>query len=184
MLIASKQAPFIEAGSQADNDNQLSWRIRGKASIIWAWKQQQHHHHHNPHGNNSSKLSTTSPALAASPSPFSSLSLRSHIAARVDPVRRILRDLGLESVLDLLQDGLILLAADKGDAEPLGTETTGATDTMEVRVRVGGQVVVDGQIDALDVDAPAEDIGGDADALVEFFEFFVAFDAGKSLVEW
>lgn len=55
---------------------------------------------------------------------------------------------------------------------------------MEIRVRVGGQVVVDGQVDAFDVDAAAEDVGSDADALVEFFEFFVAFDSKTRLVEW
>jgi hypothetical protein len=49
---------------------------------------------------------------------------------------------------------------------------------MQVRVGVAGEVVVDGQVDAFDVDAAAEDIGGDADALVEFFEFFVPFDSG------
>ena len=48
---------------------------------------------------------------------------------------------------------------------------------MQVRVGVARQVVVDGQVDAFDVDAAAEDVGGDADALVEFFEFFVPFDS-------
>jgi len=48
---------------------------------------------------------------------------------------------------------------------------------VQVGVRVARQIVVDGQVDALDVDASAEDVGGDADTLVEFFEFFVAFDA-------
>jgi hypothetical protein len=47
---------------------------------------------------------------------------------------------------------------------------------MEVRVGVGGEIVIDGQVDALDVDAAAEDVSGDTDALVEFFKFFVAFN--------
>ena len=48
---------------------------------------------------------------------------------------------------------------------------------MEVRIGVGGHVVVDGEVDAFDVDAAAEDVGGDADALVELLEFLVPFDA-------
>ena len=47
---------------------------------------------------------------------------------------------------------------------------------MQVRVGVDGQVVVDCQVDALNVDAPAEDVGSNADALVEFFELLVPFD--------
>ena len=48
---------------------------------------------------------------------------------------------------------------------------------MQVRISVAGEVVVDGKVDAFDVDAAAKDVGGDADALVEFFELFVALDA-------
>lgn len=47
---------------------------------------------------------------------------------------------------------------------------------MEVRVGIGGQVVVDGKIDSFDIDTSTEDIGGDADSFVEFLEFLVTFD--------
>ena len=47
---------------------------------------------------------------------------------------------------------------------------------MQIRVSVSGHVIVDGQIDTLDVNTATEDIGGDADALVELFELLVAFD--------
>lgn len=47
---------------------------------------------------------------------------------------------------------------------------------MEVGVGITGEVVVDGEVDALDVDTTAKDVGGDADTLVEFLEFLVAFD--------
>lgn len=47
---------------------------------------------------------------------------------------------------------------------------------MEVRVGVRREVVVDGEVDALNVDATAEDIGGDTDAGVEVLELFVALD--------
>ncbi len=48
---------------------------------------------------------------------------------------------------------------------------------MEVRVGVPGGVVVDDDVDALDVDSAAEDVGGDEDALLEGLELLVAADA-------
>ncbi len=53
---------------------------------------------------------------------------------------------------------------------------------MEVGVSIGGEVVVDGKIDAFNVDTSPEDVGGDADTLVEFLELFVALDTVKRLV--
>ena len=52
---------------------------------------------------------------------------------------------------------------------------------MKVGVGVGGEVVVDGQVDTFDIDAAAKDIGGNADTLVEFFEFFVALDTSRGV---
>lgn len=52
---------------------------------------------------------------------------------------------------------------------------------MEVGVGFSGKVVVDGKVDLLDVNTAAKDIGGDADALVEFFELLVALDAVSSV---
>lgn len=88
-----------------------------------------------------------------------------------------LRNVRLKTFLNRLKHLLVLLAAHKGDAETLGAETARTTNTMQVGVGVRWQVVVDGQIDALDVDAATEDVSGDADALVELLEFFVTFDA-------
>jgi hypothetical protein len=85
----------------------------------------------------------------------------------------------LEALLNLLEDLLIVLVADKGDGETLGSETAGTTDTVQVGVGVGGEVVVDGQIDTLDIDTTTEDVGGNADALVELLELLVAFDTAS-----
>ena len=87
-----------------------------------------------------------------------------------------LRQRNIEPLLNLLEHGLVILAADKGDTETLGTETAGATDPVEVGVRVTRQVVIDGQVYALDVDTSPEDVRGDADTSLELFEFLVAFD--------
>jgi hypothetical protein len=103
----------------------------------------------------------------------------------------VLVNLLLESRFDGLEDLLVALGTDEADSNTLGTETTSATDTMEVSVgglgdgvlvrspRVGGRVghiVVDGEVDALDVDTTAEDIGADTDSLVVVLEGGVAFD--------
>lgn len=71
---------------------------------------------------------------------------------------------------------MVLLAADEADTETLGTETTGTSDTVEVRVGVTGQVVVDGQVDALNIDTTAEDVSGDTDTFVKLLELLVALD--------
>jgi len=47
---------------------------------------------------------------------------------------------------------------------------------VEVGVGIGGKVVVDGQVDTLDINTTTEDIGGNADPLVELLEFLVALD--------
>ena len=87
----------------------------------------------------------------------------------------------LEALLNGLEDFLVLVVGNERDGETLGTETTSTADTVQVRVGVGRQVVVDGQVDTLDINTTTEDIGGDTDTLVKFFEFLVAFDTGIQL---
>lgn len=89
-----------------------------------------------------------------------------------------LRKGDFESLLNLLENLLVLLGAHKGDGKTLGTETTGTTDTVEVGAGIVGQIVVDGQVDSLNVDTTSEDISGDTDALLEFLELLVAADTG------
>lgn len=87
-----------------------------------------------------------------------------------------LRDGNLEALSDGFNDALVFLLAHKGDGETLGTETTGTTHAVQVRVGITGHVVVDGQVDTLNVDTTSEDVGGNADALVEVLELLVALD--------
>lgn len=89
-----------------------------------------------------------------------------------------LRKGDFESLLNLLENLLVLLGAHKGDGKTLGTETTGTTDTVEVGAGIVGQIVVDGQVDSLNVDTTSEDISGDTDALLELLELLVAADTG------
>ena len=94
-----------------------------------------------------------------------------------------LRKSNLEALLDSLEHFLVLLRADKGDGKTLGTETTSTTHAVEVRVSVSGQIVVDGQVDTLNIDTTAEDIGGNADALVELLELLVPADTTRMSVD-
>jgi len=48
---------------------------------------------------------------------------------------------------------------------------------VKIRVCITWQIVVDGQINALNINTSAKDICSYTDTLVEFFEFFVPFDA-------
>jgi len=47
---------------------------------------------------------------------------------------------------------------------------------VKVRVGVVGHVVVDGEVDALNINTTTEDISSNADALVEFLELLVTVD--------
>lgn len=93
-----------------------------------------------------------------------------------------LRERHFESLFNILQNLLILLAADERDAETLGTETSSTTDAVEVGVGIAGEIVVDGQVDALDIDTTPKDIGGHTNTLVELLELLVALDTMQKSV--
>jgi hypothetical protein len=92
--------------------------------------------------------------------------------------RANLRQSDFESLLDGLEHLLVLLAADEGDTETLGTETTSTTDAMKVRVGITRKIVVDGKVDTLDIDTTTEDVSSDTDTLVELLELLVTLDTG------
>ena len=94
--------------------------------------------------------------------------------------KKNIRKGNFEALLNVLENLLVILAADEGDGQTLGTETAGTTDAVQVGVGISGQVVVDGEVDTLDIDTTAEHVGGNADTLVEFLELLVAFDTAGS----
>lgn len=94
----------------------------------------------------------------------------------------ILRDSLLETLLDLLQNFLILRLAEETNCKTLGTETTSTANTMKVAVGIAWEIIVDGQVDALDINTSTEDVSGNADTLVEFSEFLVTLDTDSLLV--
>lgn len=87
-----------------------------------------------------------------------------------------LRQSHFKTLFNLSEDLLILLAADKRDGQPLGSESASATDTMKVRAGICGQVVIDGKVDALNVNAATENISRNTDPLVEFLELLEALN--------
>lgn len=87
-----------------------------------------------------------------------------------------LRDSDLEALANSLEYLLVLLLADEGNGQTLGTETAGTTDTVQVGIGISRHVVVDGQVDTLDIDTTTEDVGGNADSLVELLELLVPTD--------
>lgn len=101
---------------------------------------------------------------------------RRTVRRRLDRLRQ-LGDGHLEAALDALEHLLVLVVGDKGDRKTLGTEATGTADTVEVRVCVARSVVVDDDVDALDVDTTAKDVGRDEDTLLERLELLVPLDA-------
>ena len=44
---------------------------------------------------------------------------------------------------------------------------------MQVGVGISGEIVVDSEVDALDINTTTKDVGGNANALVELLEFLV-----------
>ena len=88
-----------------------------------------------------------------------------------------LRQLDFESLLDGLEDLLVFRAANKGDTETLGTKSTSTTDTMKVGIGLVRHVVVDGDVDALDINTTTKDVSRYADTGLELLELLVTLDA-------
>lgn len=79
---------------------------------------------------------------------------------QVGHIHRHLLDLGAVELLNLTHHAHIV-GGNEVDGNTLTTETTTTTDTVNVVLAVGGQVVVDDQGDLLDVDTTGKQIGGD-----------------------
>lgn len=57
-----------------------------------------------------------------------------------------------------------IIGGNEVDSNTLSSETTTTTDSVDVVLTVGGQVVVDDKGDLLDINTTGEEIGGDEDA--------------------
>lgn len=98
-----------------------------------------------------------------------------HVQILVNLVRK-LGDADFETTLDLLEHLLILRGGHKCDAEAFRAEPASSTDTMQIRVRLPWDIVVDGDVDPLDIDTAAKDVRADGDALLECLELLVPGD--------
>ena len=79
-----------------------------------------------------------------------------------DEVHGELVDLGVVVTLDLAEE-LNVALGDEVDGNSLTAVTTATTDTVEVVLLVGGEIVVDDDVDVVDVDTAGNEIGGDED---------------------
>ena len=67
----------------------------------------------------------------------------------------------------------VFIRADEGDGEALSAEATGTTDTMQVGVGIHRHVEVEHDVDLLDVDTTAKELGGYEDTVSELLETLV-----------
>ena len=98
-------------------------------------------------------------------------STRRNVQPAVDALRDRL-DLRAELLLDLVEVETVLVS-DKVDREAQVSKAARATDTVQVRLAVLGEVKVDDDVDGLDVDTASEEVRADevaADAVAEVVE--------------
>jgi len=98
------------------------------------------------------------------------------VTAHLDLIGELL-DAHLESALDLLKDFRVVLSTHKTDGETLGTESTSSSDSMQVGIRVLRHVVVEHDVDSLDIDTSAKQVGGHEDSSLKVFELAVPFES-------
>ena len=101
------------------------------------------------------------------------LKLGIHVRRHVNLIRYF-RYGYLESVLDSLEDLLVLLGRNKRNCESLSTEATSTANTMQVLIGTLGKVVVDDNVDPLYIHAATKQVGGDKNALVKVLKLLVA----------
>ena len=98
------------------------------------------------------------------------------VGGRVDGGRQLF-DLNFESLLNLVKHSSIFIWAHECNGETLSSKSSGTADSVEVGVSAVRHVVVEHNIDLLNIDASAEDLGGDQDAVLERLESLVDFDS-------
>ena len=80
-------------------------------------------------------------------------------------------------VLDIIEDFGIVLVRHESNGQAFGTEATRTGHTVEVGVRVLRHVIIKDYVDALNVHASAEQIGGHQDPPLEVLELLIARQA-------
>merc|ERR1711935_642856 len=83
-------------------------------------------------------------------------------------------DVHLEAILHNLQHGFVLFCGHEAQSQPLGSKAASAADAVQVRVTIIWHVVVDDNVDTLNIDTTAEQVGADHDTLLKLLELLVA----------
>lgn len=71
---------------------------------------------------------------------------------------------------------MVFLTADEGNSQSLCAKAACSADSVQVGVAVSRHIVVEHNVDLLDIDAAAEDLSGDKDAVLEVLEALVDLD--------
>lgn len=72
---------------------------------------------------------------------------------------------------------MVFFAADKGHGKSLGSKSSSAADSVEVRVTIDRHVKVEDDVNLLDIDTATENFSGDQDTVLELLATFVDLDA-------
>lgn len=85
-----------------------------------------------------------------------------------------LGDADVETVLYTVQSLGVVLVGDESDGQSLGSETSGTSDSVKVRVRILWHIVVEDDVDTLNVHSTSEQISGDENSLLEVLECLIS----------
>lgn len=99
-----------------------------------------------------------------------------HVAGGVDGGWQ-LANLHLEALLDLSQNFFVLGRLYECDRETFGSESACAANSVQVFVALFRHVEVEHDVDLLDIDAAAKELGRDQDAVLELLEAVVDLDS-------
>lgn len=95
-----------------------------------------------------------------------------HVCALVDGCWHFIH-FNFESVLNCLQNVVVLLAWDEWNGKTLSSESSGSSNSVEVLVWLVWHVEVDDNVDLFNIDSSSKDISGYHDSIFGFLELVV-----------
>lgn len=98
--------------------------------------------------------------------------LGAHVGGHVNLIGEF-GNVDLESRLNLAQNLLVLFAANEGNGDTLGSESSGTTHSVKELIGFVGEIVIDHDIDPLDIDSASKQIRRDQNAGIEILERLV-----------
>ena len=97
------------------------------------------------------------------------------VGGRVDGSGQLF-NLYFESLLNLVKHSPILIWAHECNGKTFGSESSSASNSVEVGISVVWHVIVEDNVNLLDIDTSSENLSGNQDAMLELLESLVDFD--------